>query len=78
MVFLDDPNTYNHPSSLVEAAWSGRLLHLSGLDVMGSTAGSLSRMFQDREAELWEGKRIVGSATEDEVRIEYPRIEASF
>ncbi|KAJ3565249.1 hypothetical protein NP233_g7756 [Leucocoprinus birnbaumii] len=54
------------PSSLVEAAWSGRLVHLSGLDVIGSTAGSLSRMFQDREAELWEGKRIVGSAADDE------------
>jgi hypothetical protein len=54
-------------SPLVEAAWSGRLLHLSGLDVTGSTAGSLSRIFQDREVELWAGKRIVGSATEDEV-----------
>ncbi|KXN89721.1 von Willebrand factor A domain-containing protein 8 [Leucoagaricus sp. SymC.cos] len=56
------------PSPLVEAAWSGRLLHLSGLDVIGSTAGSLSRMFQDREAELWEGKRIVGSASLDEIQ----------
>lgn len=52
----------------MEAAWSGRLLHLSGLDIIGSTAGSLSRLLQDREAELWEGKRIVGSATDDEVR----------
>lgn len=56
------------PSPLVEAAWAGRLLHLSGLDVIGSTAGSLSRMFQDRETELWEGKRIVGSATDEEIQ----------
>ncbi|KAF7762262.1 hypothetical protein Agabi119p4_8855 [Agaricus bisporus var. burnettii] len=55
------------PSPLIEGAWSGRLLHLSGLDVIGSTAGSLSRMFQDREVELWEGKRIVGSATRPEI-----------
>ena len=47
--------------------WSGRLVHLSGLDVIGSTAGSLSRVVQDRETELWEGKRIVGEATPQEV-----------
>jgi von Willebrand factor A domain-containing protein 8 len=42
-------------------------VHLSGLDVIGSTAGSLSRLIQDGETELWEGKRIVGQATPDEV-----------
>jgi hypothetical protein len=65
-------------SPLIEAAWSGRLLHLSGLDVIGSTAGSLSRMLQDREIELWEGKRIVGSATRPEVGSQFVLIFNSF
>jgi von Willebrand factor A domain-containing protein 8 len=47
------------PSALVEGATSGKLVHLSGLDSIGATAGSLSRLFQDREFELWEGKRMV-------------------
>ncbi|KAH6910612.1 AAA domain-containing protein [Coprinopsis sp. MPI-PUGE-AT-0042] len=55
------------PSPLIDSAWNGRLVHLSGLDVIGSTAGSLSRLIQDRETELWEGKRIVGQASPDEV-----------
>jgi len=54
-------------SALIEGAWSGRLLHLSGLDVIGSTAGSLSRIVQDREIELWENKRIVADASPEEV-----------
>jgi len=54
-------------SALIEGAWAGRLVHLAGLDVIGSTAGSLSRIFQDREIELWEGKRIVGEASQEEV-----------
>ncbi|KAF8909617.1 AAA domain-containing protein [Gymnopilus junonius] len=56
------------PSPLVEGAWAGRLLHLSGLDIIGSTAGSLSRIVQDREMELWEGKRIVGHASPNEIK----------
>ncbi|KAF8624743.1 hypothetical protein AX17_007074 [Amanita inopinata Kibby_2008] len=55
------------PSPLIEAAWTGRLLHLAGLDVIGSTAGSLSRLLHDRETELWEGKRIVSDASKDEI-----------
>lgn len=55
------------PSPLIDGLWSGRLVHLSGLDVIGSTAGSLSRVVQDREIELWEGKRVVGEATPEEV-----------
>ncbi|TEB25531.1 hypothetical protein FA13DRAFT_1738248 [Coprinellus micaceus] len=55
------------PSPLIDGVWSGRLVHLSGLDVIGSTAGSLSRVVQDRETELWEGKRIVGEATPQEL-----------
>ncbi|KAI1792782.1 AAA domain-containing protein [Ganoderma leucocontextum] len=47
------------PAPLVEGAWEGRLVHLAGLDVIGSTAGSLARLTQDREVELWEQKRIV-------------------
>ncbi|KAI0772733.1 AAA domain-containing protein [Trametes elegans] len=47
------------PSPLIEGAWQGRLVHLSGIDVIGPTAGSLARLTQDREVELWETKRIV-------------------
>ena len=54
-------------SPLIEGAFEGRLVHLAGVDVIGSTAGSLARVFQDREAELWEGKRIVAHADKEEV-----------
>ncbi|RDB28140.1 von Willebrand factor A domain-containing protein 8 [Hypsizygus marmoreus] len=54
-------------SPLIEGAWAGQLLHLSGLDVIGSTAGSLARFIQDREIELWENKRIVAEASPDEL-----------
>ncbi|KAI0752632.1 AAA domain-containing protein [Daedaleopsis nitida] len=47
------------PSPLLEGAWEGRLVHLAGLDVIGSTAGSLARFTQDREIELWEKRRVV-------------------
>lgn len=55
------------PSPLVDAAWAGRLLHLSGLDVVGANAGSISRLLHDREIELWVGRRIVIDASHDEV-----------
>ncbi|KAF9485607.1 hypothetical protein BDN70DRAFT_847463 [Pholiota conissans] len=55
------------PSTLIQGAWAGRLLHLAGLDVIGSTAGSLSRIFQDREVELWEHKRVVAEASPEEL-----------
>ncbi|OCH94642.1 hypothetical protein OBBRIDRAFT_817121 [Obba rivulosa] len=58
------------PSPLVEGAWAGRLVHLSGIDVVGPTAGSLARLFQDRELELWETKRIVQQASEHEMASE--------
>ena len=54
-------------SPLIEGAWEGRLVHLSGIDVIGPTAGSLARLLQDREVELWEGKRIVQQADPEEV-----------
>ncbi|KAH7915875.1 AAA domain-containing protein [Hygrophoropsis aurantiaca] len=57
------------PSPLVSGAYSGKLVHLDGLDVSGATGGSLARFMQDREIELWEGKRIVGTATEQETTV---------
>ncbi|CDO72121.1 hypothetical protein BN946_scf184962.g64 [Trametes cinnabarina] len=54
------------PSPLIEGAWQGRMVHLSGMDVIGSTAGSLARLMQDREIELWEKKRIVRRLLEGE------------
>ncbi|KAJ7766263.1 hypothetical protein B0H14DRAFT_3592622 [Mycena olivaceomarginata] len=60
---LDGGATAWEPSAIVEAAWVGKLMHLSGLDVIGPTAGALARLVQDREMELWAGKRIVGEAT---------------
>ncbi|KAI0327509.1 hypothetical protein GY45DRAFT_1355662 [Cubamyces sp. BRFM 1775] len=54
------------PSPLIEGAWQGRLVHLSGMDVIGSTAGSLARLVQDREVELWEKKRIVRRLVDEE------------
>lgn len=47
-------------------------MHLSGLDVIGSTAGSLARLIQDRESELWEGNRIVAESTEEVSHVAYP------
>ncbi|KAI0315297.1 AAA domain-containing protein [Amylostereum chailletii] len=66
------------PSPLLEGAWAGRLVHLSGLDVLGLTAGSLARLTQDRELELWEGNRIVASMSEDEVFDGLSTTHASF
>ena len=68
LVFINSP--------LIEGAWAGRLVHLSSLDVIGSTAGSLARFVQDREIELWEGKRIVADASPGEVRL--PLYDYSF
>jgi hypothetical protein len=55
-------------SPLIEGVWAGRLVHLSGFDAVGATAGSLSRLFQDREIELWEAKRVVSGIEPEEVR----------
>ncbi|KAJ3013283.1 hypothetical protein NUW54_g1635 [Trametes sanguinea] len=65
------------PSPLIEGAWQGRMVHLSGLDVIGSTAGSLARLVQDREVELWEKKRIVrrlldGEEPSEDLSIAHP------
>ncbi len=53
----------------MQGVWAGRLVHLSGLDTIGATAGSLGRLMQDREIELWEGERLVAQADEEEVRV---------
>jgi hypothetical protein len=52
-------------SPLLQGAWAGRLVHFSGLDVLGTTAGVVARLLQDREVELWEGRRIVTSLGDD-------------
>lgn len=72
--FLFQFSSLRYLSPLIEGAWAGRLVHLSGLDVTGSTAGSLSRLFQDREIELWESKRVVREASPEEVRKVLPLI----
>ncbi|KAJ6597514.1 AAA domain-containing protein [Mycena vulgaris] len=64
---LDGGATAWEPSAIVDAAWAGKLVHLSGLDVIGPTAGSLARLIQDREVELWGGKRIVADASSAEL-----------
>ncbi|KAJ7616381.1 AAA domain-containing protein [Mycena polygramma] len=64
---LDGGATTWEPSAIVEAAWAGRLVHLSGLDVIGPTAGAIARLVQDREVELWGGKRIVADASSAEL-----------
>ncbi|KAJ7859977.1 hypothetical protein B0H14DRAFT_3446369 [Mycena olivaceomarginata] len=64
---LDGGATAWEPSAIIKAAWVGKLVHLSGLDVIGPMAGALARLVQDRETELWAGKRIVGKATPTEV-----------
>ncbi|KAJ6624725.1 AAA domain-containing protein [Mycena sp. CBHHK59/15] len=64
---LEGGATMWEPSSIVDAAWTGKLVHLSGLDVIGSTAGSLARLVQDREIELWGGKRLVADASSAEL-----------
>lgn len=47
-------------SPLVEGALEGCLVHLESIDALGSTAAVLTRLLEDREIELWEGKRLVG------------------
>ncbi|KAJ4490439.1 AAA domain-containing protein [Lentinula aciculospora] len=56
------------PSPLIRGAWGGKLVWLEGIDViaMTGTAGSLARFVQDREIELWEGRRVVAEKDENE------------
>ncbi|KAL8292641.1 hypothetical protein RQP46_001253 [Phenoliferia psychrophenolica] len=52
------------PSPMTMGAWAGKLVHLEGIDSIGATVGSLGRLLNDREGELWEGKRMVGKMEE--------------
>lgn len=56
------------PSPLTKGAWDGKLVHFEGVDALGQTVGSLARLLNDREGELWEGKRMVGVLGEEDVR----------
>lgn len=60
-------------SSLIQGAWSGKLVHLAGLDVIGSTAGSLGRLLQDREVELWQNNRIVAPDLTENIQVSISR-----
>lgn len=55
-------------------------MHFSGFDVLGPTAGAIARLLQDREVELWEGKRIVASVGDElgPVRSDFSRSPATF
>ncbi|GAA6009045.1 hypothetical protein JCM11491_005725 [Sporobolomyces phaffii] len=46
-------------SPLVRGMKDGKLVWLESIDTIGATVGSLSRLFTDRQGELWEGKRLV-------------------
>ncbi|WFD33517.1 hypothetical protein MCUN1_000330 [Malassezia cuniculi] len=53
-----DGATVWEPAPLTQGALDGTLVHLAGVDVLGATLGSLSRLTQDRELELWGGARL--------------------
>ncbi|BGP10994.1 hypothetical protein JCM10049v2_006888 [Rhodotorula toruloides] len=54
------------PAPLVKGAKAGRLVWLDGIDTIGTTFGSLSRLLGDRQGELWEGKRLTVQEKEKE------------
>ncbi|KWU41842.1 hypothetical protein RHOSPDRAFT_30334 [Rhodotorula sp. JG-1b] len=43
---------------MVLGAKEGRLVWLDGIDTLGPTFNSLSRLLNDREGEMWEGQRL--------------------
>ncbi|KAK4055403.1 hypothetical protein OIO90_003241 [Microbotryomycetes sp. JL221] len=53
------------PSMLTTAATEGSLVHLESIDTLGPTANSIGRLLHDREAELWEGKRLLRGTGND-------------
>ncbi|PWN52041.1 hypothetical protein IE53DRAFT_367543 [Violaceomyces palustris] len=57
-----DGSTTWEPAPLIRGAMDGKLIHLAGVDVLGSTLGSLSRLTQDREFEVWNGGRLTLAA----------------
>jgi hypothetical protein len=56
---------------MTKAALEGKLVHFEGIDTLGSTVGSLGRLLNDREGELWEGKRIVGKLAQEDVCLSF-------
>ncbi|CAH7688707.1 AAA domain-containing protein [Phakopsora pachyrhizi] len=54
-----DGSTEWTASRLVEAALGGSLVQLNGIDTIGSTIGSIGRLLDEGEVELWNGRRIV-------------------
>lgn len=52
-----DGSTTWEPAPLLRGATDARIVHLAGIDVLGPTLGSLARLTQDRELELWAGGR---------------------
>ncbi|TKY88244.1 hypothetical protein EX895_002954 [Sporisorium graminicola] len=60
-----DGSTTWEPAPLVRGAMQGKLIHLAGVDVLGPTLGSLARLLQDRELELWNGARMTESESKE-------------
>lgn len=52
-----DGSTTWEPAPLLRGALDACIVHLAGIDVLGYTLGSLSRLTQDRQMELWLGGR---------------------
>ncbi|KAM0756043.1 hypothetical protein T439DRAFT_283415 [Meredithblackwellia eburnea MCA 4105] len=57
---LDTRRTGWEPSPLLKGVWEGTLVQFEGIDQIGATIGSLGRLLNEKEGELWEGKRLVG------------------
>lgn len=54
-----DGSTTWEPAPLLKGALDAQVVHLAGIDVLGPTLGSLGRLTQDRQAELWAGGRAI-------------------
>ena len=54
-----DGSTTWEAAPLLKGALEGKMVHLSGVDTLGPTLGSLSRLTTDRQVELWNGNRAL-------------------
>lgn len=54
-----DGSTTWEPAPLLRGALDACVVHLAGIDVLGPTLGSLARLTQDRQLELWLGGRAI-------------------
>lgn len=54
-----DGSTTWEPAPLLRGAMDPCVVHMAGIDVLGHTLGSLSRLTQDRQLELWLGGRAI-------------------